>query len=117
MNLSVLDRYEPAGVAVEVCRELDGDSAGEWVTAKTVGVKNFSKRCVTMPVKFEDGTVQNVSIGMMITVDPDADYADLTKSRGRSNKELLEKFRQDQKQGVVMSHKDNFRGPSTSGLP
>lgn len=112
-NLEVLDRYESPGVEVEVCKELDG----EWVSAKTLGAKNFSQRCVTMPVKFDDGTEQNVSIGMMITVDPDADQADLTKSRGRSNKELLEKYRQEQKKGAVMGQNQASRKDQHTPLP
>lgn len=110
-NLEVLGRYEAAGVPVEVCKELDG----EWVNAKTVGAKSHSKRCISIPVRFENGTIKNVSIGMIITVDANADHADLTKSRGQNNKELLEKLRQEQKEGVVMGHKEAFSGPGKLG--
>eukprot|EP00746_Dinoflagellata_sp_MGD_P112760 gnl/MRDRNA2_/MRDRNA2_49883_c0_seq2.p1 gnl/MRDRNA2_/MRDRNA2_49883_c0~~gnl/MRDRNA2_/MRDRNA2_49883_c0_seq2.p1 ORF type:complete len:511 (+),score=107.53 gnl/MRDRNA2_/MRDRNA2_49883_c0_seq2:78-1610(+) len=112
-NLEVLDRYEEPGVPVEVCREVDG----EWVQAKTVGAKSRSKRCITTPVRFEDGKEQNVSIGRLIIVDPNADQTDLTKSRGRSNKELLEKYREEQKKGTWMGPEDAAKNRSKAALP
>eukprot|EP00746_Dinoflagellata_sp_MGD_P030937 gnl/MRDRNA2_/MRDRNA2_173454_c0_seq1.p1 gnl/MRDRNA2_/MRDRNA2_173454_c0~~gnl/MRDRNA2_/MRDRNA2_173454_c0_seq1.p1 ORF type:complete len:501 (+),score=107.87 gnl/MRDRNA2_/MRDRNA2_173454_c0_seq1:95-1597(+) len=104
-NLGVIDRYEDAGLALEVCRE-----DGEWVDARTVGGKTWGRRCVKILVQFADGSQQRMSLGMVITPDHSAEYGDLTSSHGKSNKELLEQCRNTIKEDAVTGKKDYCRG-------
>jgi len=112
-NLEVLDRYEDpdGGVEVEVCNE-----DGEWFEGKTTGQRRIGRR-VTVPVRFlcgGGGGERDVSIGMIICSDASkvkssgsrSDRSDLTKSRGRSNKELLEEHRKTQREAATANGKD-----------
>lgn len=105
-NLEVLkDRYsDPDGdIPVEVC-----SLEGEWAAGKTTGPPTKGDRRVTLPVKFSNGDEQIVSIGMIISPPSrgSADFQDLTRSRGRSYQELLERQRAQQKDAAVASGKD-----------
>merc|ERR1712196_420729 len=104
------------GVPVEVCRE-----DGEWVEAETVGSKKknkYARRCLQLAVRFPDGTEQSLSIGMVISRDEGAPYEwkaeedaaiDFTRSRGRSNKELLDECRAQAREYAVTGSKDYCR--------
>lgn len=109
MNLEILDRYETKGVAVEAC-----GVDGEWVKGRTVGeVKSIgrAKSCIQVLVKLEDGKQQPFSLGMVISDTEDEgfiweyDEDDLTQSRGKSNKELLDECRERRKESQVTDAK------------
>lgn len=107
-NLEVVDRYasEDGGEDVEVCT-VDGD----WHKARTCGAASSGRRRVTVPVKFavdKSGGEHNISLGMLISPSSrgSSDPQDLTRSRGRSYQELLDRFRAAQKDSAVASGKD-----------
>lgn len=105
-NLEVLDRFEKpeGGVDVEFC-----GPDGEWYDAKSAGARSYSSRLVTVPVFRAQSpqTVEHVSLGMVICVDKEPrDSKDLTRSRGTSNKELLEKCREQQRQSAMATGKN-----------
>mmetsp|Transcript_46606 Transcript_46606/g.92707 ORF Transcript_46606/g.92707 Transcript_46606/m.92707 type:complete len:550 (-) Transcript_46606:232-1881(-) len=103
-NLEVLDRFKDPGTQVEVC-----NPDGEWAMAETVGSVTTDRRCATVSVKFPDGGgEQNISVGMLICPGkgPPAGVQDLTRSRGRSAAELLERYQEQQRDSAVASGKD-----------
>jgi len=103
-NLEVLDRFKDPGTQVEVC-----NADGEWFSAETVGSQSFreGKRCTMVNVKLIDGAEQPVSIGMLICPGKgSSSMQDLTRSRGRSAQELLERYQEQQRDNAVASGKD-----------
>ena len=48
-------------------------------------------------------------------MDKDAEHSDLTKSRGKSNKELLDNCRLQEKESAVLRHKEQVKGPGIIG--
>lgn len=102
-NLEVLERFKDPGVQVEVC-----SPDGEWTGAETVGSQSAGRRCATVSVRFPGGVEQNVSIGMLICPGkgPNSGMQDLTRSRGRSAQELLERYQEQQRDSAVASGKD-----------
>mmetsp|Transcript_75895 Transcript_75895/g.217264 ORF Transcript_75895/g.217264 Transcript_75895/m.217264 type:complete len:579 (-) Transcript_75895:69-1805(-) len=99
-NLEVLDRFKETGVKVEICT-LDG----EWLTGETS--ESPSKgQCKTLKVAMADGEEQDVSLGMLITPSASGNSTDLTRSRGRSAEELLEKFESQQRDAALATGKD-----------
>mmetsp|Transcript_74628 Transcript_74628/g.241304 ORF Transcript_74628/g.241304 Transcript_74628/m.241304 type:complete len:534 (-) Transcript_74628:301-1902(-) len=102
-NLEVLERFKDPGVPVEVC-----SPDGEWAPAETVGLQGAGRRCATVPVRFPGGAEQSVSLGMLIC--PGGSSAsggqDLTRSRGRSAQELLERYQEQQRDSAVASGRD-----------
>lgn len=85
-NHKVLDEYNHSGLSVEVCL-VDG----HWDKAVTRGPPSRHERCITVPVQLSSGEERDVSIGMVIQPDPNAPE-DLTRSRGVSNQDLLERY-------------------------
>eukprot|EP00746_Dinoflagellata_sp_MGD_P166903 gnl/MRDRNA2_/MRDRNA2_97123_c0_seq1.p1 gnl/MRDRNA2_/MRDRNA2_97123_c0~~gnl/MRDRNA2_/MRDRNA2_97123_c0_seq1.p1 ORF type:complete len:467 (+),score=85.40 gnl/MRDRNA2_/MRDRNA2_97123_c0_seq1:73-1401(+) len=104
-NLEVLDRFDrPEGVDVEVCRADDG----EWFAAKSAGSRSLGSRHVTVPV-FNPTTqqVEHFSISRVICTDREPrDSKDLTRSRGVSNKELLDRCREQQRSSAMATGKN-----------
>merc|ERR1712228_917645 len=107
-NLEVLERFEEpkGGVQVEVC-----DEDGVWSAGVTIGARSSGRQRVIVPVRLASGEVQDVSIGMIIAPDNSRPSGsgraiDLTRSKGKSNKELLEEFRNSQRDAAVASGKD-----------
>eukprot|EP00929_Paragymnodinium_shiwhaense_P121596 TRINITY_DN93885_c0_g1_i1.p1 TRINITY_DN93885_c0_g1~~TRINITY_DN93885_c0_g1_i1.p1 ORF type:complete len:696 (+),score=215.32 TRINITY_DN93885_c0_g1_i1:124-2211(+) len=104
-NLEVADRFDGTngGVHVEVCTY-----EGEWLEAETVGPRTPGRRRVTVPVRLPTGD-RDVSLGMVICPPKDGkppSSSDLTRSRGKDNKELLEVYRSSQRDAAVASGKD-----------
>jgi len=102
-NLEVLDRFKDPGTQVEVC-----NPDGEWAMAETVGSVSTDRRCATVSVKFPDGGgEQNISVGMLICPGKSPPGSqDLTRTRGRSAAELLERYQEQQRDSAVASGKD-----------
>lgn len=102
-NLEVLERYENSGTQVEIC-----SPDGEWSPADTVGSTSTERRVTTALVRLSDATELHVSIGMLISPSRkgNSDPQDLTRSRGRSTEELLQKYQDQQKDSAVASGKD-----------
>lgn len=101
-NLEVLERFEGAGVPVEVCT-----TDGEWSEGVTEGPPSAGRRRVTIPVSLNDGSRQIVSLGMLICpTSGNYDPQDLTRSYGTSYQELVEKYRLQQRDAAVASGKD-----------
>jgi len=103
-NLEVLERFKDPGTKVEVC-----NPDGEWAMAETVGSVSTDRRCATVSVKFPDGGgEQNISVGMLICSGktPSSGTQDLTRSRGKSAAELLERYQEQQRDSAVASGKD-----------
>mmetsp|Transcript_48126 Transcript_48126/g.139414 ORF Transcript_48126/g.139414 Transcript_48126/m.139414 type:complete len:545 (-) Transcript_48126:106-1740(-) len=103
-NLEVLDRFKDTGSQVEVCTP-----DGEWSHGETIGSQNFreGKRCTMVNVKLADDTEMPVSIGMLIVPGKSSSsMQDLTRSRGRSAAELLERYQEQQRDNAVASGKD-----------
>uniref|UniRef100_A0A7S4W8Z7 Pre-mRNA-splicing factor 38 n=1 Tax=Alexandrium monilatum TaxID=311494 RepID=A0A7S4W8Z7_9DINO len=103
-NLEVMERFKEPGTQVEVCTP-----DGEWSTAETIGTQNFreGKRLTAVNVKLDDGSEQAVSIGMLIVPGKSSSgMQDLTRSRGRSAQELLERYQEQQRDNAVASGKD-----------
>mmetsp|Transcript_17476 Transcript_17476/g.34103 ORF Transcript_17476/g.34103 Transcript_17476/m.34103 type:complete len:554 (+) Transcript_17476:65-1726(+) len=100
-NLEVMERFKDAGVKVEVCNH-----DGEWAPAETTGVQHTPGRLNTVQVKLASGREQHVSIGMIIVPGKSAGMQDLTKSRGRSAQELLDRYQEQQRDSAVASGKD-----------
>merc|ERR1719428_142418 len=107
-NLEVLDRFEKleGGVEVEVCAE-----DGEWFAATTAGARSYDSRLVNMPIFNPSAKqVEHISISKIICVDREPrDSKDLTRSRGTSNQELLEKCREQQRASALSSDKNYSR--------
>lgn len=104
-NLEVLERYsgEHGGVDVEYC-DLNN---GEWFEGETVGAHTYKSRLVTVPVKNKHSKeVIHVSIGMLVQTRGSSSLKDLTRNKGLSNKELIEKYRDQQRSSAVASGKD-----------
>lgn len=103
-NLEVLDRFQEPGVEVEIC-----GADGEWTPAQTVEVPSPGRQCKTLLVRLAGGDEREVSLGMLIcpgsSFNP-AGASDLTRSRGRSAEELLEKYEAQQRDAAVASGKD-----------
>jgi len=103
-NCEVLDRFEDSGVRVEIC-----SADGEWTPAETVEAPSHRRNCKTLLVRLPGGEEREVSLGMVIcpekTFTP-SNANDLTRSRGRSAEELLEKFEAQQRDAAVASGKD-----------
>jgi len=57
-------------------------------------------------VKLTNGEEREVSLGMIITPGSASNSSDLTRSRGRSAEELLEKYQAQQRDAAVASGKD-----------
>merc|ERR1719343_1648382 len=77
--------------------------------AETVGSVTTDRRCATVSVKFPDGGgEQNISVGMLICPGkaPSSGTQDLTRSRGKSAAELLERYQEQQRDSAVASGKD-----------
>mmetsp|Transcript_76083 Transcript_76083/g.211522 ORF Transcript_76083/g.211522 Transcript_76083/m.211522 type:complete len:593 (+) Transcript_76083:102-1880(+) len=102
-NMDVIERFKEAGVEVEVC-----SPDGEWSRAKTAGEPSPGRRCTTVPVLFLDGDGEevDVSLGMLITPGGSSSSNDLTRTRGRSTQELLERYDEQQRGAAVASGKD-----------
>lgn len=103
-NLEVFERYEEPGVQVECC-----SPDGEWTTAETVGTQRLTGRCATVQVRLSDSSEQSVSLGMVICpgrVFNPSNAQDLTRSKGRSSQELLERFEEQQRDSAVAKGKD-----------
>ncbi|CAK0837717.1 unnamed protein product [Prorocentrum cordatum] len=106
-NLAVRERYEHPGKPVEFC-SVDG----EWSVGETTGSLSSETRNVSVRVKLPgDGGETHVSLGMIISPlgrdDPKgAQSRDLTRSRGRSSHDLLERFDEKQRSDAVADGKD-----------
>jgi len=104
-NLEVLERFEDAEgeLEVEVC-----SVEGEWARATTVGPRTPGRRRVTVPVRLQQGEELACSLGMIICPGrpQPGPGQDLTSSRGRSYQELLERYREQQRESAVASGKD-----------
>jgi len=104
-NLEVIDRYETEKLDVEVC-----GVDGEWREAVTTGPPVGGRRRVVVPVRYLNGETESVSIGMVICpskgTSSSTSSTDLTRTRGRSNRELLEEYREQQRDAAVASGKD-----------
>lgn len=105
-QLEVLERFDDkkGRVEVEVCNH-----EGEWTSSSTVGPRSPGRRRVTVPVRFPGGGEKEISLGMLIVpqkVGERVRREDLTRSRGRSNKEIIEDYRRTQRDGAVASGKD-----------
>jgi len=98
-NLEVLERFEEPGVEIEVCSH-----EGEWARATTDGPASPGRRRVTVPVRLQSGEELQCSIGMLIR--PGGPSSDLASSRGRSYQDLLERYREQQRESAVASGKD-----------
>jgi len=100
-HLDKLDRFEDpdGGIPVEVCT-VDG----EWLEGRTAGPPTTGRRRVCIPVNLAQGVEQQVSIGMLIC--PGMSPNDLTTSRGKTYQELLEKYREQQRESAVASGRD-----------
>jgi len=102
-NLEVLERFKEPGVQLEVC-----NPDGEWSPAETVGSQNAGRRCATVTVRPPSGQEQSVSLGMLIVPGKGSGSGtqDLTRSRGRSAQELLDRYNEQQRDSAVASGKD-----------
>jgi len=100
-NSEVMERFKDAGVKVEVCNQ-----DGEWTTGETTGTQQVSGRLNTVQVKLASGKEQHVSIGMLIVPGKSSGIQDLTRSRGRSAQELLDRYQEQQRDSAVASGKD-----------
>jgi len=100
-HLDKLDRFEDpdGGIPVEVCT-VDG----EWLEGRTAGPPTPGRRRVCIPVNLAQGVEQQVSIGMLIC--PGMSPNDLTTSWGKTYQELLDKYREQQRESAVTSGRD-----------
>lgn len=104
-NLEALDRLDApdGGIDVEVC-----GVDGEWQSARTIARPTVGRRRVTVPVRLKSsGEEEHISIGMVIMPSRDSSSShDLTRSRGKSKQELLEKYREQQRDAAVATGRD-----------
>lgn len=115
-NLKVWkERYKEAGLPVEVCRDEDG----EWQEAQTAGPPDTSLPWrVTVPVVFSGGGRAQVSLEGLISPrggadarssrHRDDDTDDLTRSRGRSHRELREEAREAERNKAVVAEGNQY---------
>jgi len=102
-HLDALDAFNRSGLEVDVC-----SSDGNWSEAVTTG--SPSGQSITVPVRLRSGEQQEVSIGMIIIPSKEATH-DLTRSRGRSNQELLERYG-EQAKGSALATGKNYCKPT-----
>jgi len=101
-HMEDLTKFEDddGGVPVEVCA-VDG----EWTEGVTAGKRTMGQRRIKVPIRLEDGKEQHISLGMVILQSKGAG-GDLTRSRGRAYQDLLERYRDRQRESAVASGKD-----------
>jgi len=100
-DLSTFEDPE-GGLDVEVCA-VDG----EWTVGVTTGKRTMGQRRIKVPIRFNDGKEQLVSLGMVILPAKGTQSGhELTRCRGKAYQELLGRYRDQQRESAVASGKD-----------